>query len=269
MNKLFCYQEFFIFNEKGRGLDVELRVGTPIPELKLKNKIAIFMLGPPASGKSTFVKKVILPINDNFKQINSDDISMIVQKWKEEGGKKDFITTFNPARQSTTKTHAYILQMIKSGNNFIYDTTGQSFDTVNEFSNIARNNNYKCIFIHVLVDLKTAIERNSIRLKKNTQPPVDIDYIKVSHKGVVSLIKKYIENIDWEKDSYYVVTTKDFELNFYKIIKNNILFYWDRTYINTNMTIADFYKKLNEGLRKFYGYDILLENLGITKDDHL
>lgn len=260
---------YFSFIEESRGMPVAQRVGIPLPELKEKNKIAIFMLGPPASGKSTFVKKVILPINDKFKQVNSDDISMIIQKWKEEGGSSDFVATFDPDRKATSKAHSYISQMIKSGNNFIYDTTGSALNVTLEFANIARDNGFKVIFIHVLVDLKTALERVQTRGRANTQPPVDREYVITSHKGAVSLIKSYIKGLDWSTDSYYAVTTNNFELNFYKFTKSGKIFhYFNRSYIETPMDVAEFYRKLNEGLRTYYGYDVLLEDLGIKKEDY-
>lgn len=269
MDKLQLYSNMFLI-EKGAGMPVKQRIGNPIPELLEKEKIAIFLLGPPASGKSTFVKSVILPLNNTFKQINPDDISILIQKWKEEGGKNDFIPNYSSDRKSKEKSQAYITQLIKFGKNFIYDTTGRQFNDVSKFNELAKNNNYKVIFIHVLVDLNTAIKRNTVRMKKASQPPVDDEYIITSHKNVVQLMKNYMSLINWDSDSYYAVTTKNFELVFYKISKSgSVLKYFNRSYNDINMNLNDFYKRLNEGLRKFYGYNILLENLGIKKENYV
>ena len=49
---------------------------SPIPELYQSNKLGIIMLGLPGSGKSTFAREVILPINRNIKIFSTDDVSL-------------------------------------------------------------------------------------------------------------------------------------------------------------------------------------------------
>ena len=105
----------------------------PIPEInKMKEKLGIVLLGLPGSGKSTFAKNFIATHNQNIKKFSTDDVSYLFTK-----DKSKFHVGSSELNISSLKYY------MKSGQNFIYDTTGSNDINIFEVTKDARNNGYK------------------------------------------------------------------------------------------------------------------------------
>jgi predicted kinase len=180
-----------------------------IPEIsRMKKNLAIFIFGPPASGKTTFVKNYITKLNNNFAIVNPDDITYLLQ------GKN----YSNPIRPSgiTRLSKNKVKYILNSGNNLIYDTTGNDYERIATLSKIAKDKGYTVIFIHLLDSLNNLISKSKQRIR-----PTDEPYIRSSYNKTQSLIKQYSNEL--KPDSYYIITSFDGKYRFFKYENNKLL----------------------------------------------
>lgn len=204
----------------------------PIPEILDKPKgLAIFLIGTPGIGKSTFVNKFIHPKNPNIKDFSTDDVSLLFTKdpnvyytgkEKPEGGK-----TSNASQLNLKKMKMFMT----TGNSFIYDTTGagkeytdKGFEHVKEMFDLARENRYEIIFIHLLSTLQTSIDQDKLRDRH-----VDPHYIQWAYaKQMGGEIdgKKVEGNMPRYKalgpDEYYVILSINRKYTFMKFIDGKL-----------------------------------------------
>jgi len=182
----------------------------PIQELnKHPKNLAIFLFGPPASGKSTFIKQQIYPKTGNIKIINPDDISDTLRKHKNISDPNVYI------RGSKEKAVQYFKNILLSGNNVIFDTTGNDFNVIFDLVNEVKRNNYTYIFIHMLAPENQGKKSNTQRDRN-----VDIDYLEKSYKKTQGLIK-YFTQLDPE--SYYIIVNIDNNYSYYKFDHGKLL----------------------------------------------
>jgi len=179
-----------------------------IPEISRYDKnLCVFLFGPPASGKTTFVKDFILRLNKNFAIINPDDID-----YKLRGKSYKNMRVSKSTKLSVLKTK----NVLQSGQNVIYDTTGNDFNRISELSKIAKENNYIIIFIHIFNTLSDILKRAAKR-----ERPTDADYIKSSYDRAQKLINRFYTEL--QPDSYYIVTTLNNQYKFYKYQNGKLL----------------------------------------------
>lgn len=182
---------------------LEYSKNDPIPELRDKSNLAVFLFGPPASGKSTFVDGFIKKQQD-FKVINPDHLSFL--QTKDEN-------TY--AKGTQAKSAKYTENIIKSGNNFIFDTTGNNFNLITELVKLSKENDYKVVFIHMLTSLYQAKKQNDERKRS-----VDSEYLEQSYLKSQGLIKQFDE---LEPHSYYIVVNLYNNIEFFKYQKGKLL----------------------------------------------
>jgi len=218
--------------EYNNFLNEEWSKNEPIPEILDKPKgLAIFLIGAPGIGKSTFVNKFIHPKNPNIKDFSTDDISLLYTKdpnvyyrGKEtpEGGR-----TSNASQLNLKKMKLFM----KTGNSFIYDTTGagkehtdKGFEHVKEIFDLARENMYEIVFIHLLSTLQTSIDQDKLRDRH-----VDPEYITwayVKQMGGVIDGERVEGNMPRYKalgpDEYYVILSIDKKYTFMKFIDGKL-----------------------------------------------
>ena len=115
-------------------------------------KMLYLVRGIPGSGKSTFANRFIVPHNPNIKTFSTDDVSYMFTKDKSKYYK-------GASELNITSLKSYI----RSGQNFIYDTTGSNDIGVFEVTRDAHKYGYKIMFILILIDVETAKSQN----KKN------------------------------------------------------------------------------------------------------
>jgi predicted kinase/predicted phosphatase len=213
----------------------------PIKEIINKEKgLAVFLIGAPGIGKSYFIKNHIHTKNQSIKDFSTDDVSLlytgdpnVYYKGKEtpEGGR-----TKNASELNISKLESFI----KTGQNFIYDTTGagkeftdKGFRHVKEIFDKAKEFNYEIVFIHLLSTLQTSLDQDKLRDRH-----VDPNYIKWAYAkqqgGEVDGIK-IDGNIKRYKglnpDSYYIVTSIDKKYKFYKFMDGKLAVRKNDTYV--------------------------------------
>jgi predicted ABC-type ATPase len=183
----------------------------PIQELRQKERLGIVLLGTPGAGKSTFVKKVISPVNRNIKSFSTDDVSL------------KFTKDPNKYKQGASELNiSYLFNYIETGQNFVYDTTGANQKPVFDVCKKARKNGYTIIFILLIVDLQTSKEFNIKRgLMGGHQ--VDEDYIDFVYNSQNQTTKNYIKLL--KPESFYIVLNRgaDRSYKYYKHTGKEIL----------------------------------------------
>ena len=138
---------------------VEVSKNDPIPEItRVKDHLAIIVVGPPASGKSTFVNNFIMPRGHSIKSFNPDDTYTLI--------------TGDPTRSKNIPgvddvglTSKYLESYIKSGNNFVYDSTGNTVPRIQGIIKLARENGYKVIICHLFAPKHVGSVRNQQRIR--------------------------------------------------------------------------------------------------------
>ena len=204
----------------------------PIPEILDKPKgLAVFLIGSPGIGKSTFVNKFLHPKNPNIKDFSTDDISLLYTKdpnvYYTGKEKPDGTKTSNAAKLNLKKMKLFM----NTGNSFIYDTTGagkkytdSGFQHIKEIFQLAKEKKYEIVFIHLLSTLQTSLNQNKLRDRF-----VDPDYIlwaytkqmggQINGQKVEGNLNRYKE---LNPNSYYVVLSINQKYNFFKFINGKL-----------------------------------------------
>jgi predicted ABC-type ATPase len=187
---------FQAFNE-------EYSKNDPIPEInRMQEKLGIILLGLPGSGKSTFASKFIVPHNQNIKTFSTDDVSYMFTK-----DKSKYYKGASELNISSLKSY------IRSGQNFIYDTTGSNDISVYEVTKEAHKYGYKIMFILILIDVDTAKAQNRKRGMTGGHL-ADDDYIDFVYSRQLQTTKSYLKYV--KPDAFYVVLNKDGRYKYYK-----------------------------------------------------
>ena len=197
------YKKMKVINNFDGFINEEYSKNDPIPEInRMKEKLGIVLLGLPGSGKSTFAKRFITPHNPNIKTFSTDDVSYLFTK-----DKSKFHTGSTELNIKSLKSY------MKSGQNFIYDTTGSNDINVFEVTKDAHKLGYKIIFILILIDVDTAKSQNKKRGMTGGHL-VDDDYIDYVYSTQLQTTKNYLKYI--KPDNFYVVLNKDGNYKYYK-----------------------------------------------------
>jgi predicted ABC-type ATPase len=191
-------------------INEELSKNDPIPELnRIQNKLGIILLGIPGAGKSTFAKKRIMPLQKNIKSFSTDDVSLKFTK--------------DPSKYhmgSAELNIGYLKKYISTGQNFIYDTTGANDRSVFEVCKLAKNEDYKLIFILVLIDLESAKKQN-IKRGELGGHMADQEYIDYAYSRQLSTTKDFIKYL--RPDNFYIVLNKEGKYKYFKHTGTEIL----------------------------------------------
>ena len=197
------YKKMKVINNFDGFINEEYSKNDPIPEInRMKEKLGIVLLGLPGSGKSTFAKRFITPHNPNIKTFSTDDVSYLFTK-----DKSKFHTGSTELNIKSLKSY------MKSGQNFIYDTTGSNDINVFEVTRDAHKLGYKIIFILILIDVDTAKSQNKKRGMTGGHL-VDDEYIDYVYSTQLQTTKNYLKYI--KPDNFYVVLNKDGNYKYYK-----------------------------------------------------
>lgn len=184
-------------------INEEYSKNDPIPEInRMKEKLGIVLLGLPGSGKSTFASKFIVPHNQNIKTFSTDDVSYMFTKDKSKYHK-------GSSELNITSLKHYM----KSGQNFIYDTTGSNDIGVFEITRDAHKYGYKIVFILILIDVETAKAQNRKRGMTGGHT-ADDEYIDHVYSTQLQTTKSYLKYV--KPDAFYVVLNKGGSYKYYK-----------------------------------------------------
>jgi len=213
----------------------------PIPELTWdkKDKTIIFLLGAPGAGKSTFTKNFLLSKLDNYKIFDPDAFMReLINIGKEpyKNTPEERQNKFNSIKLAIRKIrrlhktiinltddeiykiideNLYVkdsypllermfLKFLTTNENadIIYDTTGNNFRKLNEYSKIAKKYGYKILFIKVSVTPIDAIKSNLGRVERSVQLDYQMDVIK-------NINKLETEYYKLNPDAYYIYDRKE------------------------------------------------------------
>jgi predicted kinase len=183
----------------------EFSKNDPIPEItKFKTKLGIVLIGLPGAGKSTFINNFILPRNSQFKSFSTDDVSNLLTRDPKAYDERSAI--LNIERLSN---------YIKTGQNFIYDTTGAHETNIFRIVEESRDLGYTIIFIQLETNVEVAKKRNISRMRVADEEYIDFTNQRL--KQNMELYSKYLK-----PDSFYIVdSTSDYV--FFKYIDGKIL----------------------------------------------
>lgn len=156
---------------------------------------AIFVVGPPGSGKSFITKKIIDTFR--FKVIDSDDIFVRLMKRDNVSLKMDKHT---PAERETTEDNfedAYMLNRRKTllaasqRVPIVISRTGRYADDVLDLKERVESYGYNSLLILVSADLKTILKRNSQR-----ERTVDPKVVSSAYNGFSENINEFKKEFD-------------------------------------------------------------------------
>ena len=192
-----------VINNFSGFVNEEYSKNDPIPEInRMKEKLGIVLLGLPGSGKSTFAKRFIIPHNPNIKTFSTDDVSYLYTK-----DKSKFHVGSSELNIVSLKSY------MRSGQNFIYDTTGSNDIGVFEVTRDAHKYGYKIMFILILIDVETAKSQNRKRGMTGGHL-ADDEYIDYVYSTQLQTTKSYLKYV--KPDAFYVVLNKDGNYKYYK-----------------------------------------------------
>ena len=192
-----------VINNFNGFINEEYSKNDPIPEInRMQEKLGIVLLGLPGSGKSTFANRFIVPHNSNIKTFSTDDVSYLFTK-----DKSDYYKGASELNITSLKHY------MKSGQNFIYDTTGSNDINVFEITKDAQKLGYKIMFILILIDVETAKSQNKKRGMTGGHT-ADDDYIDHVYSTQLQTTKSYLKYV--KPDAFYVVLNKNGNYKYYK-----------------------------------------------------
>jgi predicted kinase len=230
MRYLNRYTDFNTFLENSKN--------DPLPEITQGGKLGIVLIGTPGIGKSTFAKNFISHKNQNIKIFSTDDVSLTLTK------KHDVYR-----KGSSELNLKKLFMFIKSGGSFIYDTTGVQRENVENVTNVARDNGYNIIYIHLMGTLDLSLRQN-LQRERN----VPSDYIKNVYESQFKNMK-FFSSLN--PDSYYVIYNIDGKYKFMKYDGNQLF-----------RRKVDKYVPFNEDVdnKEFSIKDVYLNSISLSDD---
>jgi len=176
----------------------------PIQELSVGTKpLAIFLMGTPASGKSTFIKNFLETRRKDIKTFSSDDISLM------------FTKDPNVRHRGSGELNLKRMNIfMETGQSFIYDTTPTYSEEKVDVIKKAKENGYYVLFIALIVPMSVALKRNKERDRQSSEA-----FIKYSYKTIWDNIKMHKS---LNPDSFYVVTNLNNVYSFYKYLNGEL-----------------------------------------------
>jgi len=170
----------------------EYNATDPIIELKDMSKLGIILLGVPGAGKSTFAKH---HIHREMKKFSTDDVSL------------EFTGDPNKYYPKASEINLERLKdYIKTGKDFIYDTTGLNEQNVIGVYKEAKSKGYKVIFILILIDKSTAKMQN-LRRARIGGHMAEEEYIEDVYKEQLRTTKNYLK---LNPDAFYIALSKSY-----------------------------------------------------------
>ena len=190
-----------------------------IPELDNKKNTAIFIIGAPGSGKSSFVANklslgrysnntsrdveyITTPTQSHYKVFNSDVTS------KRKTGDDNIRYA-----GSTRLSFLYLTGYIASNSNFIYESTGSNINLINEILTLCTN--YKKILIFLDTDQEIAYQNTLNRTRK-----VDEPYFNNVYNNMNNIFNTLSHNDKF--DAIYKVNNNNNNYTFYKMINGKL-----------------------------------------------
>jgi predicted kinase len=209
----------------------------PIPEVtRSKDGVYLTIIGPPAAGKSTFVNKYVMAVND-WKVIDPDKVNYILSSNKHED--RNYNTHSKIASKSYSQNIKHLFNNPKKPN-VVFDNTGNNFTKNLEFIKLAKENGYQTVVVAVLNItsriLINNVKRSQIPIKKDikgtlttSRKLIDKDYLDEILKSLGTLVENYkkLHQEDSVLDNFYVVLCLQNPKPKYKFMK----FEKDKPYI--------------------------------------
>jgi len=215
MNRIKIFEQFLLERSKN----------DPMPEVYQDKKLAIFLVGAPASGKSWYLNKEILRKNRHFKIIDPDAKSNLLTKHlhKLENSFKDRVSYHEYVNTITNRVEVFprirglnreiemqFEILLHEGTNIIYDSTGNNTKLLTYLIDKCNELDYDVIFLQVMgKNLDWQLQQSQIRANK-TGRPVDEDYLKYLYKNSQNMMK-YYSSLDIK--NYYVLWNRGIELS--------------------------------------------------------
>lgn len=179
-------------------------IGTKKPPPKDTKKIAIVMMGGPASGKTTLVKRFTGERFNDFVNVNPDDIKEQMPEYnqalnfKTDGGEASAKDAAFMVHEESSNISAQVMgQAISKGLNLVVDGTGKDAKKHTDQIQKLRNAGYHVQLLMPDVDMEEAVKRSSDRAEKTGRyvpagppPPGTPDIIRSAHKKIPNNFEK-------------------------------------------------------------------------------
>lgn len=163
----------------------------------LHTNLCLFTMGLPASGKTTNSIKILQELKIDPENIIHLDPDIIMEELKKIDDSSN-LSTLN--RNSIIITSKLFNKLITNGDNLsiIYYGTGKNWTSYQTMINKAKKNGYITGLINVILDLETAIERNSIRGRSVGKNVITNIHTRLTTPLNNKTSKKYIGKTNYE-----------------------------------------------------------------------
>ena len=188
-----------------------------------RKKLAVFLVGAPASGKSWFLQKEIIRKNKHFKVIDPDAKSHLLTRhldklkasFKDRVAYQEYknvltdrVDVFPRIRGLNREIEMQFEVLLHEGTNIIYDSTGNNTQLLSYFIDKCNEFDYDIMFLHVMGrNIDWQIQQSELRAAQ-TGRPVDEDYLRELYQKSQKMMK-YYSSLDI--DNYYIIWNRGIE----------------------------------------------------------
>lgn len=172
-----------------------------------KQKVAVFLVGAPGSGKSYIARKLTDGVD--LKIVDIDAIATLMAKdlginfLDQESESPEKISDLYD--RAWRKNYSRLLRLLTAGSNILIDGTGKNFERLVGLKEEIESHGYLTAVVHVHTSLETAMKRNQERARK-----VPGDFADETWHKVRANASKIAHAFDVDR-YFYIVNDADYD----------------------------------------------------------
>jgi len=168
---------------------------------KKKKKIALLLIGPPGSGKTSSKMETLKSLDINIKDmVDIDPDELLINYFKNDNRCRKLLSEINDE---------IIKRTINNNYNFILDRTGYDYEWYYNLIKEIKDKGYKIYLSIVLNNINTSIKRVKLRSETTQRNDIQENIIKKIYSRLETNIPKYINLKCEDVDEIFVYDNKN------------------------------------------------------------